>query len=502
MRPGRLLPLLLPLGLGACAGPAAEQHLAPVYTHLSTSGGGEEYEALAGAVIARRRALDARFHVWGLRPLFLHRPRPADAPPRELNRTRFLYPFGKVDSSTTELDWWLLPVADYRRDETPEGDDWKLIMLPGIYLARLPDGRRASAFFPLGGTVHELFTFERVDFVLWPLFTRTEQQGRVSWHLPWPFIMVRTGPDGGGWRLWPLVGHSWVDDRYDRWFALWPVFNFNRENLKSSPRYHERQWSIFPLYARRTQGSWSSNTVLWPFFGYSSDDATGFWALDAPWPLVRFQVPGDERLVPLPNKQGAYTRRRLWPFYSYYEGDDMVSRWYAWPLVNRRHEEYEDGERDALAVYPFWQQWDREDGSGGRAFRKAWPLYQYEREGEVESHLFPQLSPFWYWPELDDHYAWLYALYDADHGPGVTREHALWGLWRREHDAGERRTYLSGLWSRREYRQEDGPVTEHSLLFGLLRWRDASDGWGLLPPALPGPGWPVARVGAPEEEAR
>jgi hypothetical protein len=432
--------------------------------------------------------------MWGLRPLFLHRPRPAVHRPDELNRTRFLYPLGKVDSNSTELRWWLLPVADYRRERTEEGEKWHFLMLPGIYLSRLPDGRRASAWFPFGGTVQELFTFERVDFVLAPLFLRTVQQGRTTWHFPWPFVMYRSGPDGGGWRLWPLVGHSWVDDRYDRWFALWPVFNFNRENLKSAAPYHETQWSVFPFYGRRTRGSWTSQTVLWPFFGYASDPATGFWALDAPWPLVRFQVPGDQRLVPLPDKQGAYTRRRVWPFYSYYEGDDMVSRWYAWPLVNRRHEEYEDGERDALAVLPFYQRWNRVDDDGRtRSFQKIWPLHQYARVGEVESHLFPQLSPFWYWPELDDHYAWLYAVYTADHGPDLTREHALWGLWRREHDAGEQRTYLSGLWSRRAYLDEDGPVTEHSLLLGLLRWRTDSTGTTLLAPALPGPGWPVRR---------
>ena len=48
MRAWRLILPLLVAGLGACAGPGSEQHLAPVYTHVSTSGGGEEYEALAG----------------------------------------------------------------------------------------------------------------------------------------------------------------------------------------------------------------------------------------------------------------------------------------------------------------------------------------------------------------------------------------------------------------------------------------------------------------------
>ena len=483
--------LVLALAAAACAGPRSEQHLAPVYTHVSTSGGGEEYEGLAGAVVARRDALGTPFDQWGLRPLFLHYP-----DREERSRTQFLFPFGRVVRGGGEFKWWLLPIADYRRETHPEGDQWQLLMLPGLYFSRYPDGRRASAWFPIGGRVIELFSFEQVDFALWPLYMRTEQQGRTSYHFPFPFLMVRTGPDGGGWRVWPLVGHSWVDDRYDRWFAIWPVFNYNRENLKSSPRYHERQWTIFPLYGYRGQGTWSSHTVLWPFFGYASDPQTGFWAFDGPWPLVRLQFPGDERLVALPNKQGNVTRIRFWPFWSVYEGDGMVSSWYAWPLVNSRTEEYVDGRRKAFTVVPFWSQWDRsyDDGSSA-SVRKLWPLYQVHRRGETRSYLFPQLSPFWYWPDLDEHYAWIYALYSADHGPEVTKERVLWGLWRREHDADEERTYVSGLWSRRAYSQGGDAVTEHSLLFGLLRWRShAREGLSLLRPALPGPGWPVARV--------
>ena len=482
---------LFALALSSCAGPGTEQHLAPLYTHISTPGGGEEYEALAGAVIARRKQVGDDFYQWGLRPLFLHYP-----DREERARTQFLFPLGRVVKGGGELSWWFMPIAYYDRETSEEGEKWTFLSLPGIYATRFPDGRHTTMWWPFYGNAEELLTFDELDFVLWPLFVRGKREGRTTWHFPFPFFSYTSAPDGGGWRAWPLVGHTWVEDSYDRWFAVWPVFNFNHENLKASPADHQSQWTIFPLYGEVHQGTFSSRTVLWPFFGYAEDPATGFWAYDGPWPLVRIRRPGSERLAILPAKQGAVSRTRFWPFWSEYEGDGLRSSWYLWPLFNKRHEEYFDGEREAFTFVPFWSQWKKRTHDGGtHSYRKLWPLFQYEREDATRSYMFPALSPLRRWPDLDEHYAWIYAIYTTEVGPETRHEHALWGLWRREHDADEQRTYVSGLWSQRDYSREGHGVTERSLLFGLLRWRnDDEDGFSLLRPAFPGPGWPIERV--------
>ncbi|MCB9915757.1 MAG: hypothetical protein H6828_11505 [Planctomycetes bacterium] len=488
--------------LPACAGPGAEQHLAPFYTHVSRAGGGVEHEALAGAVTARRDALDGPFTRWGLRPLFLHYPYRD-----ERSQTQFLYPLGRVVRGGGEFKWWLLPIADYRREQTEEGRKWSFLSLPGLYFARFPDGRRTSAWFPVGGHVEELLTWDELDFALWPLWMRSARQGRVTNHVLFPVLAWTSAPDGGGWRVWPLAGRSWVDDRYDRRWALWPVLNYHRENLKADPQQQQTRWTIFPLYAQTTQASYKATTVLWPFFGYARDTKTGFWAWDGPWPLVRIQRAGEKDLLPVPVNPGKVERTRFWPFWSRYEGDGLVSSWYAWPIVNVRHESSMLAERDGLMILPFWQSFDRLDAAGGGlAYEKLWPLYQYEREvdaegAEVRRYMFPQLLPLWRWPDLDAHYSWLYELYAAELGTDVSHERALFGLWRREVDAGEDRVYVSGLWSRRRYQSEGARVSEHSLLFGLVRWRSSSaDGLSFLRPAFPGPGWPLERVRGEDHE--
>jgi len=492
---GRVAALALS-ALAACAGPGTEQHLAPLYTHVSTPGGGEEYEALAGSVVARRARLGAPLDMWGVRPFFLHWPRYRNDLGEQHSRTQFLYPFGRVVRGDGEFSWWVLPLFDYRREDLPEGRKWTFFSLPGIYLTRLPDGRNANVFWPLFGFAEEVLYFDEFEFYAWPLYLRTVKEGITEYHFPFPFLSFRTGPDAGGWRAWPLVGHMWLEDSYDRWFALWPVFNYGKENLKASPAQHRTDWTVFPLYGRTTQGSYTSQTFLWPFFGYAEDPATGHWAWDGPWPFVRFRRPGDRQLTLAPDKQGNVTRSRVWPFYSSYEGDGLSSYWYLWPLMNERHEEYFDSERHAFQFVPFWTGWKkRTDDGHTHSYRKLWPLYSYERRDSLRRYRFPDLSFFWYWPEFDEHYSWLYELYGTTVGPDTVHERALFGIWRREHDADEERTYLSGLWSRRAYSLEGLEVTEHSLLFGLLRWRNHdADGLSLLSPALPGPGWPVERV--------
>ena len=77
------------------------------------------------------------------------------------------------------------------------------------------------------------------------------------------------------------------------------------------------------------------------------------------------------------------------------------------------------------------------------------------------------------------------------------------GLYRREKGRGEDRRSIAGLWAKRRYREDGRTVRETSLLFGLLRWRVTSgEGFDMLPPALPGPGWPEQEEPSEAVESR
>ncbi len=475
---------LLLAGLAGCAGLDRERHLAPLYSEISSAGGGVETEALGGAVLVRRDAPRGRFTTWGVRPLFLHHP---EGPGR--SETDFLVPLGRVRRAPEEHTWALVPLARYSRVREEEGERWSFLSLLGIYFAGFPDGRRVRAWFPFAGVVEGNLTFDRLDWVLFPLYARSVRQGRTSHHVLWPIFAWGRGEGMGGWRVFPLLGHTWREGSYDRWYALWPVFQWHDSNLKASdPELHRHDRQVFPLFSFTRQGGYRAYGFLWPFFGWAHDEKSGFWAWDGPWPLVRVSRPGEDGRGP--------HRTRFWPLYGHYRGDGLDQRTFLWPLVTRRRERYPDGARDAWNVVPFWQSWDRTHADGRReSWRKAWPLFQRYRLDDRSRFELVSLHPFWRLPRVDLHYGWLWELYTREtEGPRL-RERSWLGLYKRERDRDEDRVHLGPLWSRRDYSRRGERVREQSLLFGLLRWRrSASGGLRLLRPALPGPGWPLERM--------
>lgn len=486
----------LALCASGCVTYDQELHLAPVWSDLSMAGGGREREAVAGAIRENRPAPGEPWVRWSLRPLVTKsRDSSGDS------MMHYLVPLGTRVRRGEEVVDQLLPLMRYEKRIDSEGrPTWKFLALPGIFWSKDHTGRIVRAVFPFGGVIEDSFTYRRITFALFPLFLKTEREGRTSYHLLWPIFMRSTKPElPTSWRVWPLYGVSF-SEFHTRRFWLWPLFHRHTDVGATSRGIPTKRFSIWPLYSRASRGTFHATSFLWPFFGWSSDSSTGYWAWDGPWPLVRIIRPGEspEQVV----------RTRFWPFYSHYSGDGLTSRWYLWPLVNRRREEYKDGTREAEFVVPFWQRWERVDEAGSRirSWNKLWPIYQTyfsaeDADGRSRSRTaFPALNPLWHMPVVDDMYAWTYELYTRETRDEAVRERSWGGIWRRDRDAFERRSYLTGVWARRVFAYEGTRYAETSTLFGLLRWRTKEGGFeGFLRPAFPGPGFPVRRSIEPLE---
>jgi len=486
-------PIALALAAASCVTYGEELHLAPLFSDLSTAGGGREREALAGVVRENMPAPDAPWSRWSLRPL-LTKSRNTSGD----SLMHYLVPLGTRLHDRREVVDQLLPLARFERRLDEEGPSWRFFMLPGILWAKHPSGRVTRAFFPIGGRIEGSFTYDAITFVLFPLYLKTEREGRTAYHFLWPiFVFSRKEGLPTSWRAWPLYGASY-SEFYTRWFFLWPLFHGQRNLAAGSRGVPEKRWSFWPIYSRTVRGSYRATSLLWPFFGWSSDSESGYWAWDGPWPIVRIIRPG--------TSAQQIERTRVWPFYSYYSGDGMESRWYLWPLVNRRREEYKDGERTASVVVPFWQRWERVDESGEprSSWTKLWPVHQtYASAADVDGRArsrsaFPALNPLWHMPVVDDMYAWIYEIYTRETRDDAVHERSWGGIWRRDRDAREERTYVTGLWARRVFAYEGERYAESSTLFGLLRWRSRAGRFaGFLRPAVPGPGFPVERSREP-----
>jgi len=478
--------------LAGCASFDQEMNLAPFASRLSRAGGGTEFEAVAGAFRTRRPAPGSDVTEWAWRPLIMSKEKAnGDA------ITRYLVPFGDRKKRGDDVVTSLLPIYRYARDRDDQGRrEWALLIFPILLWEKNADGHITRALFPIGGVMESFLTWDKVTFWFFPIYAKTEQNERTTWHLFWPFISWSHERGNWSFRFWPFHGLS-RDEDHERGFVLWPFFHLHRNDLRQPEDEREIKKGVLPFFGTMKRGSFKSWVVLWPFFGWSRDPESGFWSYDGPWPLVRIQRPGDQTDVP--------TRTRVWPFYSHYrDGGEtgLESYWVAWPFLNQRIERYEDGERRAHYLIPVVQSWRRTDLAGNerRTWAKLWPLFQRytdERapEGPHSRLALPALNPLWHTPVMDDMYAWIWELYTREeNGPRSTER--VWGnIWRREVDLAEQRTYLSGLWSRRKYSRLGEPVRETSLLFGILRWRERPGRpWQLMLPAIPGPGWPLERM--------
>lgn len=466
-------------------------HLAPVYTRTSTAGGGVRSEALFGLYAAERDTLDGPVVRRRLMPFSSYREWPDGR-----STTTVLPPLGLTQRTEVGTMSYLVPIYVFfagPHPTRPGVSNWSLGTIFGL-LARRQDEATQLGWFPFIGQFENVLGYEEVSFVAWPFFVRTVRSGRRSLHAPLPFLSFVEGGGEESFRLWPLYGHVEWKGRYERWFWLWPIFHLHRNGLSGGDEVPEVKWMVWPLYGRSRRGTFRSDSVLWPFFGWATDSESGFRAWDGPWPFVRFQWGGPPELP---------RRRRVWPLWSHFRGDGLEAWNALWPIFHHRIETTSEYTRRGTFVLPFYRGWDRVDGrtAARSSYRLLWPLFERERgiEGRDRTAI-GALSPLGRNPFVEYHYAWLWELWSTIETERGRSERALAALWVRERDDAEDRRSLSGLWARRTYTDGDARVSETSLLFGLVRWRsDPRSGTTALAPAFPGPGWPAERAAAPME---
>jgi hypothetical protein len=477
-----------------CAAPGSEIHLAPFYSRHSTAHGTRETEALGGFMHSVYDIETDTLLGASVRPFYGWRNEGGGEWHADI-----LVPLGMAQRRDGEVRSWVIPFYFYRNGMNVDGTvESRLAMLPGFLFRNNSERGFRFGWFPFYGRLDWFLTYRDITFVLWPLYISAWSGERHATYIIWPLIGWTRGGGERSFRILPFYSHATLVDRYDRTAILWPFFQYQRNDLGGGGEEPETVYWIWPLYGLSVRGTYRAHTVLWPFFGYASDPRGDYRAFDAPWPFVRFESGGLNTPV--------VSRKRIWPFFGYVEADQEVYRTYLWPLVHRRSEWYVDSTRESLYVLPFWQSIDRVERTTGRknAWRKVWPLYQWERDGDVVRGSFPSLDPFTKNHLITYYYGWTWRLWAWERDPvtGLERGRFWLDLYRHEGDDGEDRRSLPFLWSRRSYLDSEGrAVRETSLLLGLLRWRKIEgSGFDMLSPAFPGPGWPEARVAAAEEK--
>ena len=109
---------------------------------------------------------------------------------------------------------------------------------------------------------------------------------------------------------------------HDRFFALWPVYFHQNNNLGTENP--EKFRAILPLYAFSRSPKRDSTSVIWPLFTWIDDREKKYHEWEGPWPIVVI-ARGEGK-----------TTTRVWPLFSRAHNARAESEYYLWPLYKIR----------------------------------------------------------------------------------------------------------------------------------------------------------------------
>lgn len=399
------------------------------------------------------------------------------------NRKRFglrpVYYRETAESGAVESDL-LYPLMTYRSNEqersfqffhlltidasSEEGSNFMLF--PFIFYQNPPQGEGYFAFFPLGGKILNRFGRERINFALFPLYGKTEKQGRVTTNLLWPFFSLTNGENERGWAFWPLYGTAEKDGVYRRNFFLWPFF-FRADEGLNTP-YPVRTRAFFPFFYFADSPVRTDHTYLWPFFRHIEDSQADLEEWNFPWPIFRIIDGKDRQML------------RLLPFYSDDRDAKFHTRWWMWPIYKKEETVTATFTSRRQRVLYFLYSHSQEQLVGDERPQKRridlWPLITFEeKDGVSHFSTLALLEPFFPDNEqIERNWSPLWRIYQRrwDHA-GNEASSFLWNLYWKER-RGE--ALVFELFPLIYYRDE-GTLQpfELSLLKGLYRYTKTAD---------------------------
>jgi hypothetical protein len=422
-----------------------------------------------GPLLMSSRSTDGEVSQFAFRPLFFWR---EEHGARRLEWD-LVYPLVTYRRSEGDWEFKFLEIMTARGEGSPQvGREERADFFPFYFSGVRENGEKYSGVMPFGGHIYNRLFWEEFEWVLFPLYARTVRTGVETRYFPWPLVSVTRGvnpeDDHRGFRIVPLYGQEKKAGVFEKYFALWPLFLYQRTGLDGDEP--EDVLSFLPFYVARRSPNWDQTVVLWPLYVHTDDRAKKYEQWDVIWPIFKY-ARGEGRqtfiLFPLYMEdhkvlKDEYLMREI----TY---DDFAV---LFPLYIRQREEIIGSRkaRDRILWYLYSD--TRQEGADGSSRRvDAWPFVRYERdrEGSVVFQSLALLEAFLPGNEwIERNYSPLWSLYTYRANPeGETVHSFLWNFLRHEETkVGRSIEVLGPILAYRE----SGEDAEFSLLGGLVRY--------------------------------
>jgi hypothetical protein len=344
---------------------------------------------------------------------------------RALPRPLFVH-FSTLRTSGFDLAWPLVSgrcredgyyvrFFNYLHTRKPQDDsvkrsrDW---LLPILFTGTDNDGERYYGLFPVFGDIHNIIGFDKLSFVLFPIYLKADRGSTEGQSLVWPLFNRTKASEWHKWRVFPFYGLCESRDGNQRQqFLAWPLIHWSHW---SNEDRSGNAWFVFPLLGRsreqkpgtevdpEAQQTAQSTTVLWPFFLFATTPSTR--TVHAPWPFVQFshsELNGQER-----------EKIYLWPFWGRAGKEEKWYRFLAWPLFHQWHDTNGSETVHRTWLVPLYRDQRHlvENDQTSRQLQ-VWPLFSIDARDETIDLKALDLWPMAPNPVIDRLFEPLYTLF-------------------------------------------------------------------------------------------
>lgn len=314
------------------------------------------------------------------------------------------------------------------------GVDKKFTLFPFVFVNRAAQAEKGYwAFFPLYGEIKHRLTFDRIYFIVFPVFSDFKKKDLRTRFVLFPIISWSEGKDIEGWKVFPFFGYQTKKGAYDKRYILFPFWISadlfwdaeTERHARASLPFFYHEWSP-------TRNAWS---VLWPFFRRLEDRKREYVEWDFPWPLWVIARGKD------------YNVTRFVPIYGQSQDRDRRGYLFLYPLWKWNVASQPGGtvETSRFLIYVLADTEKTRDGQSSRRVDSL-PLFQYKRDynGSVQFQTLAILEPVLPGNKnIIRNYSPLWTIFAHKRAPnGDASNVFLWNLYRWEKQGDKRQTSL------------------------------------------------------------
>jgi len=333
---------------------------------------------------------------------------------------RALRPIWSCERDTTDVLW---PIYAQHRDwwrfcffthwQSYEKGGYQFEVMPFWFNGHTErDGDYAGLFPVYGRHPHFLMMYD-LDFCLWPIWTsyRMPRPSRGSWMTTRSVLFpLFSWRDDGAWSAWPVYGINYQRESVHQ-YAFWPLVTWASYRDDRDTGGEGSSWMVWPLYATVNRAREAQTMIVPPFFSWA--EVNGGCRIRCPYPFVEIE------------RNSNRLRESFFPLYEhveslqYADGTSLGDVYrFGWRLV----EVYPDETR----VFPFWKR--------NRSHLRVWPFYEEMKDRDKTWRSALAMFPITWIDSINRNWAPFWTFYQSVSNLGGTEHSLLWGLirWRSE----------------------------------------------------------------------